>query len=264
MGIPRDINHSSIREWAILTGWRGSIAHNMYIPGTDPNSIDDKDLMVICVPPVDYYLGTKRFGNRGRGTKEINREVSGTMWDIVVYELQKFIALLTKANPNVLSLLWLRDNHYLKISEGAELLLDNRHLFSTKVAYKSFVGYAYSQLKRMERGSKGGWQSSRRKKMFEDVGYDAKNASHLIRLLRMGYEFLMTGTLSVFRTDASQLLEIKRGEWKLEAVKEESSKWFDLTHEALLRSPLPEEPDTDAINKLTKAILLKELKLKGD
>ena len=29
----------------IVLGYRGSISHGMYVPQTDPNSIDDKDVM---------------------------------------------------------------------------------------------------------------------------------------------------------------------------------------------------------------------------
>jgi len=29
----------------IFLGYRGSIAHGMYVPNSDPNSIDDKDIM---------------------------------------------------------------------------------------------------------------------------------------------------------------------------------------------------------------------------
>ena len=33
----------------ILMAYRGSIAHGMYTPSTDPDSIDDKDLMGVCL-----------------------------------------------------------------------------------------------------------------------------------------------------------------------------------------------------------------------
>jgi len=60
---------------------------------------------------------------------------------------------------------------------------------------------------------------TKRKMLVEKYGYDCKNAAHLIRLLRMGVEFLKDGRLYVMREDAKQLIEIKRGEWTLEQVK---------------------------------------------
>ena len=234
----------------ILMGWRGSIAHGMYVPKSDPNSIDDKDVMGICVPDAYHYLGMKKFGARGRGTKEIAREYQGVMWDIVLYEAQKMFQLLTKGNPNVLSLLWLDDNYYLNITEAGQLILNNRDIFTGKHVYRSFTGYAYAQLQKMERGTQGGWQSARRKKMFDEIGYDAKNASHLIRLLRMGTEFLNDGRLYVTRHDAPQLLDIKKGNWALEDVKAEAERWFALAEQAYLKTDLPEKVDIDKVNEL--------------
>lgn len=49
-------------------------------------------------------------------------------------------------------------------------------------------------------------------------GYDTKHAMHLVRLLRMGYEILTTGDLTVRRPDAQDLLDIRAGKWTYEEV----------------------------------------------
>ena len=85
----------------------------------------------------------------------------------------------------------------------------------------------------------------KRRELVRRVGYDAKNAAHLIRLLRMGIEFLIEGTMHVERVDAPELLEIKRGAWPLEKVKAEAERLFQLSQEAYVRSSLPPEPDRD-------------------
>jgi hypothetical protein len=85
----------------------------------------------------------------------------------------------------------------------------------------------------------------KRRELVRRVGYDAKNAAHLIRLLRMGIEFLTEGTLYVERQDAPELLSIKRGEWSLEKVKTEAERLFQLSQEAYVRSTLPPEPDRE-------------------
>src|SRR6266851_1724128 len=82
------------------------------------------------------------------------------------------------------------------------------------------------------------------------VGYDAKNAAHLIRLLRMGIEFLTEGKMYVERADGPELLEIKRGAWPLEKVKAEAERLFQLAQEAYVRSPLPPEPDRTRAERL--------------
>jgi len=253
MSIPKGIMNSNkyLGDRSILLAYRGSIAHGMYIPNSDPNSIDDKDIMGVCVPSVDYYFGIEH-DFPFNGTQEIKKDE----WDIVIYEAKKFIGLLAKGNPNVLSMLWLADNYYLKTTDAGKLLIENRNLFVGRHVYKSFTGYAYSQLHRMTHGGAyNGHASAKRKELVQKYGYDCKNAAHLIRLLRMGIEFLKDGELSVLREDASQLLEIKRGEWSLEQVQKEAEHGFKLSEQAYINSTLPKAPDLTAINSLCVEIV---------
>lgn len=247
MAIPKDIIEltPALDEWAILVAYRGSIAHGMWLPSSEPNSIDDKDIMSVCVPPIDYYFGLKEFGSRG--TKEIKQGE----WDIVIYEIKKFIRLLAQGNPNVLMMLWLKDNFYIKKTAVGEHLINNRNLFIGRHVYKAFTGYAYGQLHRMTHMAHKGYMGEKRKRLVEKFGYDTKNAAHLIRLLRMGAEFLKDGTLNVFRHDAQQLLEIKRGEWTLEQVKKEAEHGFKIAEQTYINSTLPEKPDMESVNNLT-------------
>jgi predicted nucleotidyltransferase len=235
----------------ILCGYRGSVAHNMYIPNTDPNSIDDIDLMGVYLAPLEYYVG---LGLGKRYRKSIEKFVG--KYDVVHYELRKFVNLLIKANPNVLSLLWIKDNHYIKRTDYGNLFIENRDLFVSKLAYASFTGYAYSQLKRMEKFHYAGYMGKKRKTLVEKFQFDCKNAAHCIRLLKMGMEFLMTGQLNVARDDAPMLLEIKTGKWSLEQVKTEAKRLFNLADEAYIRSTIPNEPDVKGIEKIVMGILL--------
>ena len=234
-------------ENTVLLGYRGSIAHNMYVPNTDPNSIDDIDVMGVYMAPKDHYIGMKR-------SKETMEKFEG-QWDVVNYEFKKFVGLLLKSNPNVLSLLWIRDNHYIERHKYGQILIANRKLFVSKGIYHSFTGYAYSQLKRMTHLAHKGYMGEKRKALVDKYGYDCKNAAHCIRLLKMGMEFLVEGRLNVFREDAPMLLEIKRGGWSLEDVKAEAKKLFGLADEAYVRSVLPNEPDYDKVNELVIRIL---------
>ncbi len=234
---------------AILVGWRGSIAHGMYVPKNDPNSIDDKDILAVVIPGVDCYFGLKDWGSRG--VKELKRDE----WDVVGYELRKFVSLLCKGNPNVLGMLWLAREDYLLLSQTGQVLIDNRKLFATRQAYHSFAGYAHGQLHRMTHMAFEGYMGEKRKQLVQKYGYDVKNAAHLIRLLRMGIEFMTEGELHVKRQDATQLLEIKNGEWTLEKVKAEADRLFVLAEESYIRSTLPPYVDSDAINKMLANIL---------
>ena len=236
-----------LQDWCILLGYRGSVAHGMYVPNSDPNSIDDIDLMGVCVPPLDYYFGLKQYGSRG------TREITHDPFDVVIYEAKKMIGLLAQGNPNVLSLLWL--DGYIKMTKAGRLLVDNRQLFMGKNIYNSFVGYAHSQLQRMTRFKHEGYMGEKRTALVEKYGFDCKNAAHLIRLLRMGIEALSTGELVVRRPDAEELLAIKRGEWSLEKVQHEAQRLFDECRDAKNTSPLPDEPDKEVVNSLCVEVI---------
>lgn len=246
MTVPRDLSreHPGIGSWAILHGYRGSIAHGTFVPSDDPLSIDDKDTMAVCVPPLAYHFGLWQFGSRG--TQEIVRDE----WDIVVYEARKAFSLLQKGNPNVLSLLWLPEHLWIERTRAGRLLIANRDLFVGKHVYNAFAGYASAQLQKMEHGAYKGYMGEKRRALVERFGYDTKNAAHLVRLLRQCIEFLSTGELIVERPDASELLAIKRGEWALGRVQDEARLLFEQARAALVGSDLPPKPDREAIDRL--------------
>ena len=233
----------------ILLAYRGSIAHGMYVPNSDPNSIDDKDLMGVCIPHERFYFGLGNFEQA---------EVKHREWDSVVYEIRKFCRLLVQQNPNVMSLLWNEPKYYIDISPEGQALIDNRGLFVSRKAYHAFSGYAYSQLKRMTHLAFEGYMGEKRRGLVQKFGYDTKNAAHLIRLLRMGIEYLNEGKLYVDRGavgDAPMLLAIKRGEWELEKVKEEADRLFKRAEEAYDRCRLPAGVDTQKVDELLTGIL---------
>lgn len=234
---------------AIIVGYTGSISHGTHVPSNDPNSIDDKDVMAVVIPTLEHYFALEQWGSRG--TKILKRDE----WDCVGYELRKMVSLLAKGNPNVLCMLWLDDTDYIHRSLEGEWLISQRGLFATRQVYHSFIGYAHGQAHRMTHMAFEGYMGEKRKALVGKYGYDTKNASHLIRLLRMGIEFLTEGCLYVKRKDATQLLEIKQGEWPLEQVQKEADRLFALAEEAYIRSPLPAHPDYEKINHLLLTIL---------
>lgn len=229
-----------IRKYSILTGYRGSRAHGMETADTD-----DVDLMSVVIPPLDYYLGQKGFE-----VKDFGVDDDGI--DLVVYEYRKFIHLLLKGNPNVLSFLWNREDMFTHTSDIGWQLIKHKHLFNAKVPfYKATKGYALSQLKKMYHPSQNAYKQSKRKENFEKFGYDTKNAAHLIRLLVMGIEFLRDGMLYVHRQDANYFLNIKTGKWKQSLVERTANVLLKSLDDAFERSGLPEYPDYEKINTLT-------------
>ncbi len=102
-----------------------------------------------------------------------------------------------------------------------------------------------------------GYMGEKRRGLVDEYGYDIKNAAHLIRLLRMGVEYLKEGKLTVDRTgvDADELKEIKTGKWTLEQVKEEARFWEHQLGHAFENTTLPNKPDFEGVNQLCTEII---------
>jgi hypothetical protein len=140
-----------LQDSLVLLGRRGSEAHGTYVPNTH-NGVDDRDLMGIVIPPLNYYLGLRSY-HMSTDRWDVAEAINDP-WDVVLYELRKFVYLLCKQNPNVLQLLWLEDEDYLPVPKKNRLvglnLVRARLLFRhADLARTTFVGYAQEQLKRM-------------------------------------------------------------------------------------------------------------------
>lgn len=296
-----EANGFPLEPHLLVLGLMGSHSHGTYIPPHEKDAVDDVDLMGFLVPPVDYHLGLPRWEHWVFQFEEL---------DVVVYSLEKAVRLLLKSNPNIVGLLWLREEEYQHRHLLFDRLRESRAIFSSLEAAEAFAGYAFDQLNRMEAfdldrmaeyealsgriKAKGpltevleadrrklehiakdwaielealvrfrkvhkehfsGYMGEKRKAMVRKYQYDVKNAAHLIRLLRMGSEFLRTGVLQVYRTtDAEELKQIKQGGWTLDRVKAEADTLFQGIKAARDTSPLPPAPDHQAANALLMAM----------
>lgn len=110
-----------------------------------------------------------------------------------------------------------------------------------------------------KKGENIGYLGEKRKQLVLKVGYDAKNASHLIRLLRMSIEFMQIGNMIVKRPDADELIDIKTGKWTLEQVKQLADELFIKAKEARDASTLPDEPDRKCAEKLLVELVSEHL-----
>jgi len=229
---------------------RGSQAHGTYVPSSEPNSIDDIDLMTCYLNSRSFYTGINIY------QESDHHEYWVGEYDIVEYEIRKLIGLLIKCNPNVLSLLWINGEDIHISSSAYKRLRDVRNCFLSKTRiFESFCGYANGQLKRMTHSEFKGYMGDKRKKLVEKFGYDTKNAAHLIRLLRMGNEMLIDGNLQVKRSDADFLMEIKHGKYPLEWIQQCAGGMFEKIKESYEKSTLPESPDYKTIDSTLLEIM---------
>ncbi|MFD1734514.1 DNA polymerase beta superfamily protein [Deinococcus malanensis] len=151
------------------------------------------------------------------------------------WEVQKFVSLALKANPNVLECL------YTPLVETAtpvaEDLLGMREAFLSTLVYQTYNGYVLSQFKRMQADLRN----------HGEVRW--KHVMHLIRLLLSGISVLEQGEVMVHVGEHKpHLLAIRRGEvpWaEIDAWRLDLHARFDT---ALTRSRLPERPDYERVN----------------
>lgn len=115
------------------------------------------------------------------------------------WELQRFLVLALKANPNVLECLYTPLVE--KATPLAKELLQMREMFLSRLVYQTYNGYVLSQFKKMQADLRN--QSE----------FKWKHVMHLIRLLLAGIHVLREGIVPL-RVDAyrEQLRAIKRGE----------------------------------------------------
>jgi uncharacterized protein len=180
----------------------------------------DIDRRGIYLPPADLHWSLY-----GVPDQLENDDTQEAYW-----ELQKFLVLALKANPNVLECL------YTPLVETAtplaEELLGMKSIFLSRLVYQTYNGYVTSQFKKMQADLRNHGQVK------------WKHVMHLIRLLISGISALRDRFIPVRVDDhRDQLLAIRRGEvpwddvenWRLSLHKE--------FHGAFETTKLPERPD---------------------
>ena len=189
------------------------------------NANSDIDRRGIYLPPADI-----QWSLYGIPEQLENKENEECYW-----ELQKFLTLALKANPNVLECLYTPTVEM--VMPLAEELLGIRTIFLSQLVYQTYNGYVMSQFKKLE-------QDIRTKGEFK-----WKHAMHLIRLLLSGITVLQEGFVPVrVEEHRQQLLAIRNGEMPWEAV----NAWRLSLHRqfdaAFATTSLPERPDYEKAN----------------
>ncbi len=185
----------------------------------------DTDRRGIYLPPAELHWSL--YGVPEQLENEATQEA--------YWEMQKFIVLALKANPNVLECL------YTPLVETrtplADELLEMRSVFLSRLVYQTYNGYVMSQFKKMQADLRNQGQVK------------WKHVMHLLRLLLSGIVVLQEGYVPVrVERHREQLLAIKRGEipwneveqWRLSLHRE-----FDA---ALEQTKLPDRPDYERAN----------------
>ena len=191
----------------------------------------DTDRRGIYLPPADL-----EWSLYGVPEQLENEETQEAYW-----ELQKFLIMALKANPNVLECL------YTPLVEHAtplaQELLGMREAFLSKVVYQTFSGYVMSQFKRMQ----GDLRNQGKVK--------SKHVMHLIRLLLSGIHVLREATMPVDVGEyREQLLAIRNEEMQWDDIEAWRMRLHGEFDRAFEQTSLPERPDYERVNEfLVKA-----------
>lgn len=117
----------------ILLTYGGSHAYGTNV------ATSDVDIRGITFNPLSSLLGVTEF-----------EQFEDKNTDTVIYGLNKMIGLLLNCNPNCIEILGAKPEHYFYLSNEGKQLIDNRKIFLSRRAIKTFGGYANAQLRRLQ------------------------------------------------------------------------------------------------------------------
>ena len=138
--------------------------------------------------------------------EEMDRaELKNTIWELMSNVVDKEISVANWPDVYAEGVIHKMAKEFNLKDELVQYIYNERSYAKAKQVYDSWVS----------------WKKERnpaRRELEEKSGYDTKHASHLVRLMRMGYEIITEGKVLVNRPDAAELLEIKNGSWSFEKV----------------------------------------------
>ena len=115
----------------------GSRAYGTHRPDSDR---DERGFCILSDPR--YYFGFKNFEQKDAGWSD--------QIDRCIFDIRKFFTLALDCNPNIIEILFSDESDLIICKDAGRLVRDNREMFLSKKAADKFVGYAMSQLHRME------------------------------------------------------------------------------------------------------------------
>jgi uncharacterized protein len=229
----------------------GSGLHGTAIAGTD-----DRDEMGICIEPPSHVIGLQQFEHwvfrtawerTGTSLRSAQQPTSGPGdLDLIVYSLRKWMKLALGGNPTVLLPLFAPENELVTITDLGRELRTLAPSIISRVAAKSFGGYATAQRERLlgQRGQKG------TNRPDGPNGYDGKYAMHMLRLGFQGIELLETGhvTLPVPEPTLTLLRHVRVGDAALRDVLGQAEENERRLVELATTSPVAEKPDIAVVD----------------
>lgn len=231
----------------ILRSQVGSGVHGIAIEGTD-----DRDEMGVFIEPPEHVMGlSPPLGTLSWRTQpEGVRSGPGDL-DLVRYSLRKYLYLATvKGNPTLLLPLYAPEDQLVVTSSlGAGLRALRLSIVSMRAVHRT-LGYLDDQVQRMTEQRK----VPNRPELVEKYGFDTKYASHAVRLAIQAYQLASLGTILLPMHPVSRdlVLDVKTGgktQAEVMGIIEQHWHATEPYVEGRSHSPLPDEPDFEAVNQ---------------
>lgn len=217
--VPGGVDAAALQRFVIFRCIVGSTAYGLN------HGDSDVDRRGFYLPPADLHWGLAGV------PEQLETDQEECYW-----EIEKFVRLGLKANPNILECL------YSPLVETctplAAELIEIRHIFLSRHIHRTYNSYVLSQFKKLEQD------------LRNQHGVRWKHVMHLIRLLLSGVAVLRNGFVPL-RVDEhrARLLAIRRGEVPWEQVEEWRLTLHDELDQMLEATRLPEHPDYERANE---------------
>lgn len=173
----------------ILLALSGSRSCGTNVPGSDI------DIRGITVEKPNEVLGFHDF-----------LAFSDPETDTTIWGLRHAMRLLSKCTPGCIDLLGSRPDHIISVSKQGQMLIDNRKIFLSQIAYEAFMGVCKKSLKQAEkRAMENGVEEKKR---------IDKTLMHQIRLRMTLLDILEKEEIVTWRgAERDYLMEIRNGKF---------------------------------------------------
>jgi predicted nucleotidyltransferase len=203
----------------------------------------DNDERGVYLPPAEWHWSMQPLPEQ----LEFKRAANGRVFDhnsaedaddFCWWEIEKFLRLALKANPNVLEALYVPDQHVIFIDDMGRRVRELRDYFLSKKIFQTYSGYVLSQFKKMKHAVERGEE------------FRPKHAMHLIRLLYSGIEAMRGhGILVEVGGYRDELLRIKRGGVPFDQIHKQAIALNGMMQIEFERTNLPDRPDVAAVDR---------------
>lgn len=224
------------------------------LPGLNVPGKDDRDEMGVCIESVEGAIGFSEFEQfiyRSAAEREGKHDAPSQPGDLdlTIYSLRKFLRLAMQGNPQLVQLLFVPSNMWIKGDARGSQLQELAPLIISKQAGHRYLGYLEAQRQRLlgERGQK----KVNRPELEEKFGFDTKYAMHILRLGFQGLELMSTGKLTfpMPEPDRQFCYATRMGEVPLNDVLTKAGELEREIKDLISNGPLQAKPDVDAIEQ---------------